>query len=177
MVIPELIRLLGEKGIAFEEAVKIVTKTCAYTNHTILAEALEKWPRAYLDAVVPQLMPIIEQLDALARSRTADESLAIIDKDNRVHMAHMDIHFTHSTNLSLIHICVQPVLVQIFSKALPGHFLEPPHKMAWAAPAGGGRIGHVQFVCILLVDQLHHDFQAAGVGGIGGGPVSYTHLL
>ena len=98
MVIPELIRLLGEKGIAFEEAVKIVTKTCAYTNHTILAEALEKWPRAYLDAVVPQLMPIIEQLDALARSRTADESLAIIDKDNRVHMAHMDIHFTHSTN-------------------------------------------------------------------------------
>ena len=98
MVIPELIRLLGEKGIAFEEAVEIVTKTCAYTNHTILAEALEKWPRAYLDAVVPQLMPIIEQLDTLARSRTADESLAIIDKDNRVHMAHMDIHFTHSTN-------------------------------------------------------------------------------
>ena len=98
MVIPELIRLLGEKGIDFEEAVEIVTKTCAYTNHTILAEALEKWPRAYLDAVVPQLMPIIEQLDALARSRTADESLAIIDKDNRVHMAHMDIHFTHSTN-------------------------------------------------------------------------------
>ena len=60
MVIPELIRLLGEKGIEFEEAVEIVTKTCAYTNHTILAEALEKWPRAYLDAVVPQLMPIIE---------------------------------------------------------------------------------------------------------------------
>ena len=110
MIIPELIRLLGEKGIEFEEAVKIVTKTCAYTNHTILAEALEKWPRAYLDAVVPQLMPIIEKLDALARTRTKDESLAIIDKDDRVHMAHMDIHFTHSTNgvahlhLSLIHI-------------------------------------------------------------------------
>ena len=98
MVIPELIRLLGEKGIEFEEAVKIVTKTCAYTNHTILAEALEKWPRAYLDAVVPQLMPIIEKLDALARTRTKDESLAIIDKDDRVHMTHMDIHFTHSTN-------------------------------------------------------------------------------
>ena len=89
MVIPELIRLLGERGIEFEEAVEIVTKTCAYTNHTILAEALEKWPRAYLDAVVPQLMPIIEKLD---------ERLAIIDKDDRVHMAHMDIHFTHSTN-------------------------------------------------------------------------------
>ena len=98
MVIPELIRLLGEKGIEFVEAVEIVTKTCAYTNHTILAEALEKWPRAYLDAVVPQLMPIIEKLDELARTRTEDESLAIIDKDDRVHMAHMDIHFTHSTN-------------------------------------------------------------------------------
>ena len=98
MVIPELIRLLGEKGIDFDEAVEIVTKTCAYTNHTILAEALEKWPRAYLDAVVPQLMPIIEKLDALARTRTTDESLAIIDGDDRVHMAYMDIHFTHSTN-------------------------------------------------------------------------------
>ena len=98
MVIPELIRLLGEKGIEFDGAVEIVTKTCAYTNHTILAEALEKWPRAYLDAVVPQLMPIIEKLDELARTRTKDESLAIIDKDDRVHMAHMDIHFTHSTN-------------------------------------------------------------------------------
>ena len=98
MVIPELIRLLGEKGIEFDEAVEIVTKTCAYTHHTILAEALEKWPRAYLDAVAPQLMPIIEKLDELARTRTEDESLAIIDKDDRVHMAHMDIHFTHSTN-------------------------------------------------------------------------------
>jgi len=98
MVIPELIRLLGEKDIDFDEAVEIVTKTCAYTNHTILAEALEKWPRAYLDAVVPQLMPIIEKLDTLARTRTTDESLAIIDGDDRVHMAHMDIHFTHSTN-------------------------------------------------------------------------------
>ena len=98
MVIPELIRLLGEKGIDFDEAVEIVTKTCAYTNHTILAEALEKWPRAYLDAVVPQLMPIIEKLDTLARTRTTDESLAIIDGDDLVHMAHMDIHFTHSTN-------------------------------------------------------------------------------
>ena len=98
MVIPELIRLLGERGIEFEEAVEIVTKTCAYTNHTILAEALEKWPRSYLDAVVPQLMPIIEKLDALARTRTEDESLAIIDKDDRVHMAHMDIHYGFSVN-------------------------------------------------------------------------------
>ena len=98
MVIPELIRLLGEHGIAFEEAVEIVTKTCAYTNHTILAEALEKWPLGYLEKVVPQLVPIIRQLDALARTRTEDASTAILDGDGRVHMAHMDIHFTHSTN-------------------------------------------------------------------------------
>ena len=98
MVIPELIRLLGEHGIQFEEAVQIVTDTCAYTNHTILAEALEKWPRHYLDTVVPQLMPIIEKLDTLAKTRTSDESLAIIDQNQVVHMAHMDIHFSHSTN-------------------------------------------------------------------------------
>lgn len=98
MVIPELIRLLGEEGIEFEEAVQIVTDVCAYTNHTILAEALEKWPKHYLDTVVPQLMPIIEKLDELARDRSEDESTAIIDAEQRVHMAHMDIHFTHSTN-------------------------------------------------------------------------------
>lgn len=98
MVIPELIRLLGEKGIDFAEAVQIVTDTCAYTNHTILSEALEKWPRHFLDQVVPQLMPIIEKLDALARTRTDDESTAIIDCWQTVHMANMDIHFTHSTN-------------------------------------------------------------------------------
>lgn len=98
MVIPELIRLLSEHGIEFNEAVQIVTDTCAYTNHTILAEALEKWPRHYLDTVVPQLMPIIEKLDALAKTRTSNESLAIIDQNQVVHMAHMDIHFSHSTN-------------------------------------------------------------------------------
>lgn len=98
MVIPELIRLLGVHGIEFNEAVQIVTDTCAYTNHTILAEALEKWPRHYLDTVVPQLMPIIEKLDALAKTRTSDKSLAIIDQNQVVHMAHMDIHFSHSTN-------------------------------------------------------------------------------
>ncbi len=98
MVIPELIRLLVEKGIAFEEAVKIVTKTCAYTNHTILAEALEKWPEEYLEEVVPQLMPVIRKLDKIVRKKTKDESVSIIDEDGRVHMANMDIHFTHSTN-------------------------------------------------------------------------------
>ncbi|MCD7736255.1 MAG: glycogen/starch/alpha-glucan family phosphorylase [Lachnospiraceae bacterium] len=98
MVIPELIRLLGENGIEFEEAVQIVTDTCAYTNHTILAEALETWPRHYLDEVVPQLMPIIEKLDALVREKTPDAVTYIIDSENRVHMAHMDIHFSHSTN-------------------------------------------------------------------------------
>ena len=98
MVIPELIRLLGEEGIEFEEAVEIVTKVCAYTNHTILAEALEKWPKQYLDTVVPQLVPVIEKLDELVREKTEDDSTAIIDESEIVHMAHMDIHFTHSTN-------------------------------------------------------------------------------
>lgn len=98
MVIPELIRLLVEKGIAFEEAVKIVTKTCAYTNHTILAEALEKWPEEYLEEVVPQLMPVIRKLDKIVKKKTKDESVSIIDEDGRVYMANMDIHFTHSTN-------------------------------------------------------------------------------
>lgn len=98
MVIPELIRLLCEKGISFDEAVEIVTKVCAYTNHTILSEALEKWPRYYLEKVVPQLLPIIERLDYIAKCRTNDWSTAIIDDSQRIHMAHMDIHFSHSTN-------------------------------------------------------------------------------
>ncbi len=98
MVIPELIRLLEEKGIDFEEAVEIVTEVCAYTNHTILAEALEKWPESYLEEVVPQLIPIIRKLDKVVKAKYEDERVAIIDEENRVHMAHMDIHFTHSTN-------------------------------------------------------------------------------
>lgn len=98
MVIPELIRLLGERGIGMEEAIEIVTKTCAYTNHTILAEALEKWPIEYLDKVVPQLMPIIRELDNKVKAKYDDEKVAIIDKDNRVHMAHMDIHYGFSVN-------------------------------------------------------------------------------
>ncbi|WP_300381625.1 glycogen/starch/alpha-glucan phosphorylase [Clostridium sp.] len=98
MIIPELIRLLGEEGIGIDEAIEIVTKTCAYTNHTILAEALEKWPIDYLDKVVPHLMPIIRELDNKVRERFSDESVHIIDKDNRVHMAHMDIHYGFSVN-------------------------------------------------------------------------------
>lgn len=98
MVIPELIRLLEEKGIDFEEATEIVTKTCAYTNHTILSEALEKWPAEYLEIVVPQLMPIIRKLDKKIKTSVNDSSVDIIDRENLVHMAHMDIHFTHSTN-------------------------------------------------------------------------------
>lgn len=98
MVIPELIRLLGERGIGMEEAIEIVTKTCAYTNHTILAEALEKWPIEYLDKVVPQLMPIIRELDNKVKAKYDDEKVAIIDKDNRVHMAHIDIHYGFSVN-------------------------------------------------------------------------------
>ena len=97
MVIPELIRLLQEKGILMDEAIEIVSKVCAYTNHTILAEALEKWPISFLEKAVPQLMPIIRELDNKVRAKVADESTYII-KDNLVHMAHMDIHFGYSVN-------------------------------------------------------------------------------
>ena len=99
MVIPELIRLLTEKhGIDFDEAVNIVSNMVGYTNHTILAEALEKWPVAYLNEVVPHLVTIIEKLDELIRSKYSDPAVQIIDEDDRVHMAHMDIHFSTSVN-------------------------------------------------------------------------------
>ena len=98
MVIPELIRLLLIRGICIEEAMEIVAKTCAYTNHTILAEALEKWPVDYLKKVVPQLLPIIHILDNEAKKKYPDEAVAIIDKENRVHMAHIDMHYGYSIN-------------------------------------------------------------------------------
>lgn len=98
MVIPELIRLLGEEGIPFEEAAAIVQKTCAYTNHTILAEALEKWPSTYIEDIAPQLIPIIRRLDAMVKEKTNNPKVAIIDDKDVIHMAAMDIHYTHSTN-------------------------------------------------------------------------------
>ena len=99
MVIPELIRLLTEeKGFTMDEAVEVVSKTCAYTNHTILAEALEKWPMEYLEEVVPNLVPIIKKLDERVRKTVKDESTYIIDAQDRVHMAHMDIHYGFSVN-------------------------------------------------------------------------------
>ncbi|EOI9067392.1 TPA: glycogen/starch/alpha-glucan family phosphorylase [Streptococcus pyogenes] len=99
MVIPELIRLLTEKhGFDFDEAVAVVKNMAGYTNHTILAEALEKWPTAYLNEVVPHLVTIIEKLDALVRSEVSDPAVQIIDESGRVHMAHMDIHFATSVN-------------------------------------------------------------------------------
>ena len=98
MVIPELIRLLVERGLDMDEAIEVVSKTCAYTNHTILAEALEKWPVHYLKKVVPQLMPIIEVLDDKVRRKYEDESVSIIDRNDTVHMAHIDIHYGFSVN-------------------------------------------------------------------------------
>ncbi len=98
MVIPELIRLLMERGIGIDEAISIVSKTCAYTNHTILAEALEKWPISYLEKAVPQLMPIIYELNNRVVAKYEDPSVSIIDKEKRVHMAHMDIHYGYSVN-------------------------------------------------------------------------------
>lgn len=98
MVIPELIRLLMAEGIDIKEAISIVEKTCAYTNHTILAEALEKWPMHYLEKVAPAIVPIIRVLDAIKKAEYSDPSMAIIDGENRVHMAHMDIHYGFSVN-------------------------------------------------------------------------------
>ena len=99
MVIPELIRLLTQKkGFNMDTAIDVVRKTCAYTNHTILAEALEKWPVSYLEKVVPQLMPIIRELDARVRKDFHDERVYIIDQSDRVHMAHIDIHYGYAVN-------------------------------------------------------------------------------
>ncbi len=99
MIIPELIRILVEdKAFAMDEAIDVVSRTCAYTNHTILAEALEKWPLAYLEKVVPQLVPIIKELDKRVRAKYQDEKVQIIDQDKRVHMAHIDIHYGFSVN-------------------------------------------------------------------------------
>ena len=98
MVIPELIRLLMQRGILMDEAIEIVSKTCAYTNHTILAEALEKWPIRFLEKAVPQLLPIIYELNSRVVRKYDDKSVAIIDDEKRVHMAHMDIHYGYSVN-------------------------------------------------------------------------------
>ena len=98
MIIPELARLLGERGIGLEEALDIIQGICAYTNHTILAEALETWPLSYLERAVPQLVPIIEELDAIAAQRGGDSFTKVIDGYGNVHMANIDIHFSHSVN-------------------------------------------------------------------------------
>ena len=98
MVIPELIRLLIAEGISMDEAIDIVSRTCAYTNHTILAEALEKWPISYLEKVAPSILPIVKELDKRVRAKYKDEKVQIIDKEKRVHMAHMDIHYGYSVN-------------------------------------------------------------------------------
>ena len=98
MVIPELIRLLTGRGLTMDQAIDQVRRTCAYTNHTILAEALEKWPLSFIEKVAPQLAPIIRELDRRAREACADPAVAILDGEGRVHMAHMDIHYGYSVN-------------------------------------------------------------------------------
>ena len=98
LVIPELVRLLTEKGIEEKEAYQIVTDVCAYTNHTILAEALETWPKHFFKAVVPHLMPIIKRMNDAVKAKYEEPSVQIIDEYGNVHMAHMDIHYSHSVN-------------------------------------------------------------------------------
>lgn len=98
MVIPELIRLLTARGLTMDQAVETVSKACAYTNHTILAEALEKWPLDYLEEAVPQLVPILRELDRRVKERHPDPAVAILDENDLVHMAHLDIHYGFSVN-------------------------------------------------------------------------------
>ena len=98
LVIPEMVRLLMERGLGFEEAAGVVERSCAYTNHTILAEALETWPMGTIERVAPGVAPIVRRLDALARTRCADEAVAVIDASDVAHMANMDVHFSHAVN-------------------------------------------------------------------------------
>ena len=124
MVIPELIRLLQLHGFTMDEAISEVRKTCAYTNHTILAEALEKWPMDYMEEVVPHLLPIIRELDNRVRRDCADPTVYIIDDDNRVHMAHMDIHYGYSVNgVAALHTeILRKSELRNFSKIYPEKF-------------------------------------------------------
>lgn len=125
MVIPELIRILvDEKAFTMDEAIEVVSKTCAYTNHTILSEALEKWPLEYLEKVVPQLVPIIEELDERIKAKYDDPKVQIIDEDDRVHMAHIDIHYGFSVNgVAAIHTeILKDTELNAFYKIYPEKF-------------------------------------------------------
>ena len=125
MVIPELIRILvNDKALTMDEAIDVVSRTCAYTNHTILAEALEKWPLKYLEKVVPQLVPIIKELDKRVAKKYKDPKVQIIDKDDRVHMAHIDIHYGFSVNgVAAIHTeILKDTELNAFYKIYPEKF-------------------------------------------------------
>ncbi len=125
MIIPELIRILvEEKAFTIDEAIEVVSRTCAYTNHTILAEALEKWPLKYLEKVVPQLVPYIKELDKRVAAKYKDPKVQIIDKDGRVHMAHIDIHYGFSVNgVAAIHTeILKDTELNAFYKLYPEKF-------------------------------------------------------
>ena len=124
MVIPELIRLLTARGLSMDEAIDQVSRTCAYTNHTILAEALEKWPLFFIEKVAPQLVPIIQELDRRVKERFNDSRVAIIDDWKRVHMAHMDIHYGFSVNgVAALHTeILKNSELKVFADLYPGKF-------------------------------------------------------
>lgn len=125
MVIPELIRILTwDEGFTIDDAIKVVSRTCAYTNHTILAEALEKWPLEYLNRVVPQLVPIIKELSARIAKINKDPKVQIIDDEKRVHMAHIDIHYGYSVNgVAAIHTDIlKNTELNVFYRLYPEKF-------------------------------------------------------
>ena len=124
MVIPELVRLLMERGVSFEDAAGIVERTCAYTNHTILAEALETWPMRFIEQVAPGIAPIIRRLDALARERGGGDAVAVVDGGDVVHMANMDVHFSHAVNgVAALHTQILVTSeMRPFAELYPGKF-------------------------------------------------------
>lgn len=159
LIIPELIRLLMKEGILLKEAMHIVEQTCAYTNHTILAEALETWPMAYLQEVVPHLLPIIEALDAVAYERNTEDRVGIIDQEHRVHMAHMDIHFGKSVNgVAAIHTeILKDTELHDFYKLYPKKFNNKTNGITFRRWLYACNPQLTKYLCDLLGDEVLSD--------------------
>ena len=157
MVIPELIRLLTQQGLTMDEAVDQVSRTCAYTNHTILAEALEKWPLSFIERVAPQLVPIIVELDRRVKEKTSDARLFILDDQKRVHMAHMDIHYGFSVNgVAALHRNSEALRAQALLRSVPRPVQQQNQRCHLPPLAGGLQSGTGR------VDRRLHRHQLAG---------------
>lgn len=180
LVIPELIRLLMKEGIVLKEAIRIVEQTCAYTNHTILAEALETWPISYLQTVVPHLIPIIEALDAISDTRNQAWETAIIDEGMRVHMAHMDIHFGKSVNgVAAIHTeILKNTELSAFYQMYPDKFNNKTNGITFRRWLFGANPQLTQYLCELLgKDVLDNPERLADLKNYANDPDVLNRLL